>query len=149
MMKEYSNVKIEDFFSSILDHWNNNDQIELDIVGWQDGDYFIEFCTDNGGFKNNSFDMFKNLPFYESYNNYKLFEEDCKTYCVEKFIGSKNEKYKFIYDIIVRSGQFKWMYNPYLQKMIVEEMGFLKRNNPIKSFLTPWIDYKLVYSETD
>ena len=137
------NIEINAFFKDVEEKWKVKQPGILTILGWQDGNWFKVICDENGGAKNNSMELFENIPVSMKVNSYTDFFEEVEPYCKEVWIGSKNDNYKFIYDIYLWQDKYHWIFNPYLKKLILKRIVFWDKF--FGRLIRPqWIDENLI-----
>jgi len=112
-----NDIDSENFFLYLIKTSIATDKYSVSILGWEDGDYFNELCNDNGGPKGHSVELFKNMPLGITFSNIYDLKVSVMKYCDEKYLGSKNGLYKFIFDIYVWQSRKFYIYNPYLNKL--------------------------------
>lgn len=99
---------------------NNNEikyPLDISIMGWEDGDYFVELCINDGGIGNEEESFFKRLPLIEKVGieKFKSLSTFMESSPLLKSVGG-NVVYQ--YDLHIWYGKFYFVFNTFKKQYL-------------------------------
>jgi hypothetical protein len=124
--EKYTNVDNEKVFR-ILSNILENKELSYAYVGWQDGDYFVELCEEDGGVISEHYSKFKEMYIVNKGKTLNDLFAVIHQYQEEPYLSSNNRNYKFHYDIHIWSNKVYVVYNAYVKQLLVMKRSCLNR----------------------
>jgi len=111
------NVHTGQFLELAESTFAGESKLSLSVQGWEDGDHYLELCTENGGVVPSRHELFKTLPFHYSSSDWS--ETVCRVnqYLSHPHLGTESGAYKFPYDLFLSSPRVVLVYNPLLRAL--------------------------------
>jgi hypothetical protein len=119
-------------------------KISITFLAWQNGDYFKEFCEEDGGIIQEHLIFFKEISLGKKVNCFSVnYFSDLKMILDSArkitFLSSKNGNFKLFYDIHILLNRHYYCYNIYLNKYYYRFQNFFQ--HILSMFVFPeWID---------
>lgn len=115
-------------FKEITDviHLTDTESINISVLGWEDGDYFIELCMEDGGIELEIESIYKQLPIIRKINKDKFLR------LLEKLtsnpqLSSKNGNVIYNYDIHLWQRKKYYVFNLFVKKFLEKDLNLLQR----------------------
>ncbi len=109
----------------------------MQVQGWEDGDYYPELCTENGGANPKREELFRSLPFHFSSNQWLEIETKTIPFLSHPHLGTDSDSYRFPIDIYLSSSEHVVVYNSMLGCLLSYKPSFLESISGLK--LPPWL----------
>jgi hypothetical protein len=106
---------------------NNKNKIRMSILGWEDGDYFIELCKEDGGVIDEHLAIFNNIKKFQNITDWEQLVFKLTILNKNPYLKSKNGNYKFHYDLHLWVNDYYLIYNYFLQNLIIKKLNFLEK----------------------
>jgi hypothetical protein len=116
----------KEMFISKIKSLSKNQEFYISVLGWDDGDYFKELCSENGGCSERELLIFDNFPVGKKVDM-AAFVSIVENYFNYPKLKSSNGKIIFMYDIHIWTKEYYAIYNFYFEKISVERMNFFEK----------------------
>ena len=121
----YKNIKRKDIFRKVKELSKGSEYIYISVLGWDDSDYFIDLCKEDGGINSYELELFEKLPISKKINISNL-PNVIKQYSECPILSSSNGNYIFNYDLHIWNKSYYIVYNFRLEKAYIKKMNFLE-----------------------
>jgi len=115
-------------FKKITDIINLKDKesINISVLGWEDGDYFLELCKEDGGIDLEMESIYRQLPIIRKINKYDFLRLLQKLESNPQ-LHSKNKNVTYNYDIHIWQGKKYFVFNLFVKEYFEKDLNFLQR----------------------
>lgn len=125
-MSDYISIPINEFLNRIREISQNNRKTSLFLSTWDDGDYFLAICEENGGIHQEQKQLFLEKR-GRSFKSIKDLISFLQFVSEIKYFSSQDGKHLLRFDVHLWIGSYYIVYNFEVQEMYFEKIGLLKK----------------------
>ena len=126
-MNELENISKTDFIDWISEFTMGTEKSAVSILGWEDGDYFVDLCKDDGGISESDIKLFKGKYLGKKFNTKTELIKEITRFQKKPFLISKKGKYRYDWDLHIWIGNKLIIYNVDIQRVDYHNLNFIEK----------------------